>query len=93
MGINPFSTRISLDSYWTHGDYGQTVVGIYTDDNLLYEKEFKEKTKVSSLNSRIPKGTKTIKLNVRKIDGAKGTQGLVFINPLFENKLKTLNCS
>ncbi|MGE7122512.1 NPCBM/NEW2 domain-containing protein [Peribacillus sp. NPDC046944] len=84
MGFNQFSTKISLDSYWTHADYGQTVVGIYADDILLYEKEFTEKTKVASLKLRIPKGTNNIELTVKQIEGAKGTQGLVFINPLFE---------
>ncbi|MGE7121711.1 hypothetical protein ACQKIC_15950 [Peribacillus sp. NPDC046944] len=57
------------------------MVGIYADDVLLYEKEFTEKTKVASLKLRIPKGTKTIELHVKQLKGAKGNQGLLFINP------------
>ncbi|WP_170289395.1 NPCBM/NEW2 domain-containing protein [Metabacillus lacus] len=84
MGYNVFQTKLSLDSKWTVGDYGRSAVGIYADDYLLYEKEITPKTAVQSIKLNIPKGTKNLAVVVKQLSGAKGTQGLVLINPLFK---------
>ncbi|MFB5282789.1 hypothetical protein [Peribacillus sp. Hz7] len=94
MGYNVFETKITLDSKWITGDYGKTAVGIYADDVLLYEKQLTAKTAVQKVKLHIPKGTKNIILVTQQNAGARGTQKVVFIDPVVKktkDKVKTVN--
>lgn len=79
---NTLETSISLDSKYINGDYGKSVVGIYADDYLLYEKEFTSKTSIQKVKVSIPKGTENITLLAHQIKGAKGTQAVTFSQPV-----------
>ncbi|MBX9987799.1 NPCBM/NEW2 domain-containing protein [Priestia aryabhattai] len=79
---NTLETSISLDSKYINGDYGKSVVGIYADDYLLYEKEFTSKTSIQKVKISIPKGTENITLLAHQIKGAKGTQAVTFSQPV-----------
>ena len=92
MGFNRFETKLSLDARYSVGDYGRSKVGIYADDYLLYEKELTPKTAVQTVKLNIPKGTKNLRVVAKQIHGAKGTQGIIFINPLLK-KTKDPNCN
>lgn len=81
---NRFETKLSLDASYTVGDYGRSKVGIYADDYLLYEKELTPKTAIQSVKLNIPKGTKNLRVVGKQIKGAKGTHGIIFINPLLK---------
>lgn len=94
MGYNVFETKITLDSKWISGDYGKTAVGIYADDVLLYEKQLTAKTAVQKVKLYIPKGTKNLKLVTQQNNGARGTQNVVFIDPVVKqtnDKVKTVD--
>jgi len=80
-GYNTLETSISLDSRYVNGDYGKSVVGIYADDYLLYEKEITSKTPIQKVKVSIPKGTQNITLLVNQIRGAKGYQSVTFSQP------------
>ncbi|KRF53044.1 hypothetical protein ASG98_21330 [Bacillus sp. Soil531] len=80
-GYNTLETSISLDSRYVNGDYGKSVVGIYADDYLLYEKEFTSKTPIQKVKVSIPKGTQNVTLLVNEIRGAKGYQSVTFNQP------------
>lgn len=82
LGFNILETKITLDSKWTVGDFGKTAVGIYADDILIYEKQLTAKTAVQTVKVNIPKDTKNIKLVTQQIQGARGEQGVVFIDPI-----------
>ncbi|MBV7508906.1 hypothetical protein KW850_27265 [Bacillus sp. sid0103] len=82
MGYNIFETKLSLDSKWTLGDFGKSAVAIYADDYKLYEKQMSTSTPVQSVRVKIPKGTKNLFLVTKQIEGARGTQGVIFINPV-----------
>lgn len=84
MGFNRFETKLSLDAQWTVGDYGRSAVGIYADDYLLCEKELTAKTPVQTVKLNLPKGTKNLRIIGKQFKGARGTQGIVFINPLLK---------
>jgi len=81
-GYNTLETSISLDARYVNGDWGKSVVGIYADDYLLYEKEFTSKTAVQKVKVSIPKGTQHLTLLVNQTDGAKGTQAVTFSQPV-----------
>lgn len=94
MDYNVFETKITLDSKWVSGDYGKTAVGIYADDVLLYEKQLNAKTAVQKVKLHIPKGTKNLKLVTQQNEGARGTQKVVFIDPVVKqtnDKVKTVD--
>jgi len=80
-GYNTLETSISLDSRYVNGDYGKSMVGIYADDYLLYEKEFTSKTPIQKVKVSIPKGTQNITLLTNQIRGAKGYQSVTFNQP------------
>lgn len=84
MGYNQFVAKVSLDSKWSVGNFGQSSFAVYADDYLLYEKELTTKTPVQSVKLSIPKGTKNITLITKQIEGAKGTHNVVLNNPLFK---------
>lgn len=81
-GYNTLETSISLDARYVNGDWGKSVVGIYADDYLLYEKEFTSKTSIQKVKVSIPKGTHHLTLLVNQINGAKGTQAVTFSQPV-----------
>ncbi|PFL70503.1 hypothetical protein COJ36_02810 [Priestia megaterium] len=81
-GYNTLETSISLDSRYVNGDWGKSVVGIYADDYLLYEKEFTSKTPIQKVKVSIPKGTQNVTLLVNQIRGAKGYQSVTFNQPV-----------
>ncbi|MED4281728.1 NPCBM/NEW2 domain-containing protein [Priestia megaterium] len=81
-GYNTLETSISLDSRYVNGDYGKSVVGIYADDYLLYEKEYTSKTPIQKVKVSIPKGTHHLTLLTNQIRGAKGTQTVTFSQPV-----------
>ncbi|MED4139326.1 NPCBM/NEW2 domain-containing protein [Priestia megaterium] len=79
-----FETKLSLDADYIKGNYGRTIVGIYADDYLLYEKELTSKTSVQTVKTNIPKGTNQLTLVVKQLGGSKGVHRVVFINPVFK---------
>ncbi|MDG0060832.1 MULTISPECIES: NPCBM/NEW2 domain-containing protein [Priestia] len=79
---NTLETSISLDARYVNGDWGKSVVGIYADDYLLYEKEFTSKTPIQKVKISIPKGTHHVTLVTNQIKGAKGTQAVTFSQPV-----------
>ncbi|OLO27339.1 hypothetical protein BTA37_25195 [Priestia megaterium] len=81
-GYNTLETSISLDARYVNGDWGKSVVGIYADDYLLYEKEFTSKTPIQKVKVSIPKGTHHVTLVTNQIKGAKGTQAVTFSQPV-----------
>ncbi|KRE10458.1 hypothetical protein ASE46_02520 [Bacillus sp. Root239] len=81
-GYNTLETSISLDARYINGDWGKSVVGIYADDYLLYEKEFTSKTSIQKVKVSIPKGTQYLTFVVNQIKGAKGTQAVTFSQPV-----------
>ena len=83
-GYNVFETSVSLDSNNVTGDYGKTVVGIYADSYLLYEKELSSKTPVQQVKVNIPKNTSQIKIVAQQLKGAKGTHSVTFNQPVFK---------
>lgn len=82
MGYDLFEAKVSLDSKWIEGDFGRSAIGIYADDYLLYEKEINSKTSLQSIKLSIPKGTKNLKIVTKQIKGARGSHGIVLINPI-----------
>ncbi|MEH7583489.1 NPCBM/NEW2 domain-containing protein [Priestia megaterium] len=79
---NTLETSISLDARYVNGDWGKSIVGIYADDYLLYEKEFTSKTSIQKVKVSIPKGTNHLTLLVNQTNGAKGTQAVTFSQPV-----------
>ncbi|MEW4230249.1 NPCBM/NEW2 domain-containing protein [Priestia megaterium] len=83
-GYTQFETKLSLDSEYIKGNYGRTIVSIYADDYLLYEKELTSKTSVQTVQTNIPKGTNQLTLVTKQLGGSKGAYRVVFINPVFK---------
>lgn len=83
-GYTQFETKLSLDADYVKGNYGRTIVGIYADDYLLYEKELTSQTDVQTVKTNIPKGTTQLTLVTRQLGGSKGVHRVVFINPFFK---------
>ncbi|WP_368895986.1 NPCBM/NEW2 domain-containing protein [Priestia megaterium] len=81
-GYNTLETSVSLDAKYVNGDWGKSVVGIYADDYLLYEKEFTSKTPIQKVKVSIPKGTHYLTLLTNQVKGAKGTQAVTFSQPV-----------
>jgi hypothetical protein len=80
-------TKISLDNKWRAGDRGNSVVYIYADDKLIYNKTFDNKTTTQNVITSIPSKTKYIKFRVRHLRGKSGlTHGVIFENPLLTNR-------
>ncbi|AYE52426.1 hypothetical protein OEA_22610 [Priestia megaterium NCT-2] len=83
-GYTQFETKLSLDADYIKGDYGRTIVGIYADDYLLYEKELTPKTSVQTVKTNVPKGTNQLTLVTKQLGGSKGVHGVIFIDPVFK---------
>ncbi|EZP75254.1 cell wall-associated protease [Parageobacillus genomosp. 1] len=80
-------TKISLDNKWRTGDRGKSVVYIYADDKLIYNKTFDNKTPTQNVIAAIPSKTEYIQFRVRHLRGKSGlTHGVIFENPLLTNR-------
>jgi hypothetical protein len=80
-------TKISLDNKWRTGDRGKSVVYIYADDKLIYNKTFDNKTLTQNVIVAIPSKTEYIQFRVRHLRGKSGlTHSVIFENPLLTNR-------
>jgi hypothetical protein len=80
-------TKISLDNKWRTGDRGKSVVYIYADNKLIYNKTFDNKTPTQNVVAAIPSKTKYITFRVRHLRGKSGlTHSVIFENPLLTNR-------
>jgi len=84
MGFNHFSSKVTLDSKWVNGDYGQTKVSIYADGKLVYARQLIKASGVINVEVGLPAGTKLITLSVNQINGAKGVHNVIFANAAVE---------
>ncbi len=92
MGYTNFQAKITLDSKWIVGDYGKSAIGIFADDLLLYEQQL-SKNKVLDVNLKLPKTTKNLRIIVKQLKGAKGTQGVVINDGKFSSSGSYLSVS
>jgi hypothetical protein len=80
-------TKISLDNKWRTGDRGKSVVYIYADDKLIYNKTFDNKTPTQNVIAAIPSKTTYITFKVKHLRGKSGLAHRVIIeNPLLTNR-------